>query len=112
MDLLNVDVDLAVGPLLDIRLQFVDFRTLAADNNSRTRRIDRDAKLVRHPLDFDIAHTGVGELLQQVPLEFQIFMKQAAVVALGEPARTPRLGHTEPESVWMCLLTHLFLLSK
>ena len=35
MDLLNVDIDLAVRPLLNIDFELVDFRALAADDDSR-----------------------------------------------------------------------------
>src|SRR5678816_45522 len=35
LDLLDVDEDLAIGPLLDFLLQLVDFRPLAADDDTR-----------------------------------------------------------------------------
>jgi hypothetical protein len=45
----------------------------------------RDAKLVRHPLDFDVAHTGVTQLFLEITLQLQILMKQPAVVAFSKP---------------------------
>ena len=82
---------------------------MGADDDSGPGRVDRDAKLVRHPLDFDVADTGMGELLLQIALQLQVFVEQPAVVALCEPARAPGLGDSEPESVRMCLLTHYSL---
>src|SRR5215831_14340762 len=108
MDFLNIDVNLSIGPLLDIGFQLVDFRTLAADDDSGPGGINRDAKFVGHSLDFDIADAGMRQLLQQISLQLQIFVKQSAVVAFGKPARTPRFGDSEPESVRVCLLTHYF----
>src|SRR4029079_16649782 len=51
LDLLDVDEDLAVGLLLDLRLQLVDFRTLAADDDARPRGVDVDLQLVGGALD-------------------------------------------------------------
>src|SRR5215510_13600302 len=108
MDFLNIDVNLSIGPLLDIGFQLVDFRTLAADDDPGPGGMNRDAKFVGHALDFDIADAGMRQLLQQISLQLQIFVKQPAVVAFGKPARTPRFRNSEPESVRVCLLTHYF----
>ena len=93
MNFLNIDVDLAIRPLLNVSFKLVDLGAFPADDNARARRVDRDAKLVRHPLDLDVAHTGVSQLLLQITLQLQIFMKQTAVVTLGEPAGAPRFGN-------------------
>src|SRR5262249_8715428 len=109
MNLLDIDVDLSIGPLLDVSFQFVDFRTLAADDDARPRRVDRDAELVRHALDFDIADAGVCQLFEQIALQLQIFVKQPAVIAFGEPSRTPWFRDSETESIRVCFLTHYCL---
>ena len=75
MDLLNIDVDLAVCALLDIRLEFVDLGALTADDDTGSRRVDRNAKLVCHPLHFDVADAGMGELFFEVALEFQVLVQ-------------------------------------
>src|SRR5262249_35862698 len=84
VDFLDVDVDLAIRPLLDVGFQLVDFSALAADDDAGTRRVNRDAKLVRHPLHFDVAYTGMAKLLFEIALQLEIFMQQAAVIAFGE----------------------------
>src|SRR5262249_33128241 len=109
MDFLDIDVNLAIRALLDIDLQFVDFRAFATDDDSRPGRVDRDAKFVRHPLHLDVADAGVRQLLQAVAFQLQIFMKQPAVITLSEPAGPPRLRDSETKSVRVCLLTHYFL---
>ncbi len=49
------------------------------------------------------------KLRLEIALQLEIFVQQTAVVSLGEPSRTPGLGHSKPEAVWMCLLTHYSL---
>ena len=70
MDLLNIDVDLAVRALLDIRFELVDLGALTADDDAGARRVNRDTKLVRHPLDFDVADAGVDQLFFEIALQF------------------------------------------
>src|SRR5262249_25819631 len=99
VDFLNVDIDLAIRPLLNVGFQLVDFSSLATDDEAWTRRVDRYAELVGHPFNFDVAYTGMAELLLEVPLQLEIFVKQTAVVALGEPSRAPRLRDTEAKPI-------------
>src|SRR6188768_1273106 len=54
LDLLDVDEDLAVGLLLDLLLQLVDFRALAADDDPWARGVDVDLQLVGRALDLDL----------------------------------------------------------
>src|SRR6185295_16479775 len=91
----NIDVDVAICPLLNIYFQFVDLGAFAADDDSGPGREDGDAKLVRHPLDLNTGNAGMLQLLLEI--------------ALDKPSRMPGLGHSQPKSVWMCLLTHYSL---
>src|SRR6186997_678874 len=68
LDLLNIDEDLAVGPLLDFLLQLVDFGPLAADDDAGPRGIDVDLQLVGGALGFDLGNARVCKsLLQRGP---------------------------------------------
>ena len=107
----DVDEDIAVGALLQLDLQLVDLSALAADDDARTRGLDDDAQLVAGTLDFDRAHARRLQLFLELLLQLVIFQQQLGVIALHEPARLPRLGVAEAESVRMYFLTHVVLLS-
>src|SRR3954453_3425050 len=106
LDLLDVDEDLAVGPLLDLGLQLVDFRPLAPDDDPRPRGVDVDLELVRRALDLDLRDARVREALLQAVAQLEIFVQQLRVVLVGEPARAPGLVEPEPKPVRMNFLTH------
>src|SRR4051794_318931 len=105
LDLLNVDVHLAVDHLLKLVAKLVDFSALAADDDSRTRGVDVDAHLVRRTLDVDLRHTGVRQTLLEILTELQVAMQRVRIVLSCEPARVPRLVESEPKSVRVDLLT-------
>src|SRR5581483_5662489 len=69
VNFLNIDVNLAVRPLLKLLLQLVDLSSLAADDDSRARRLDDDAQLVAGTLDFDRAHARRFELVLELVLQ-------------------------------------------
>src|SRR5919106_822609 len=72
LDLLDVDEDLAVRPLLDLLLQLVDFGPLAADDDARTRGVDIDLQLVGRALGLDARHTCVREALLQAVAQLEV----------------------------------------
>src|SRR5512147_466410 len=53
MDLLDVDKDIALGPLRQFQLELLDLGAFASDDDPRPRRADRDPQLVAGPVDFD-----------------------------------------------------------
>src|SRR6185436_19386672 len=106
LDLLNIDEDLAVGPLLDFLLQLVDLGPLAADDDAGPRGIDVDLQLVGGALGLDLGDARVCESLLQRGPQLEILVQQLGVVAIGVPARSPCLVEPEPESVRMNLLAH------
>src|ERR1700733_146173 len=106
MHFLNVDVHLARRALLQLLLELVDFRALAPNDDSRTRRLNNDAQLIAWTLDFNRADARRLELVLQLRLQLDVFEQQLVVVALHEPARLPGLGVTKPESVRMYFLSH------
>ncbi len=86
VDLEDVDEDLARGALLDVGLELVDLRALAADDDARTRGADDETQLVAGALDFDRADAGGLQLLAQLSLELDVFDQQFVIAALYEPA--------------------------
>src|SRR5262245_54996825 len=106
LDLLDVDEDLAVGPLLDLLLQLVDFRALAPDDEAGARGVDVDLQLVGGALDLDLRDARVREALLEAVAQLEILVQQLRVVLVGEPARAPGLVEPEPKAVRMDFLTH------
>src|SRR5262245_6664899 len=110
LDLLDVDEDLAAGPLLDFLLQLVDFRPLAADDDAGPRGVDVDLQAVDRALGFDLGDAGVREALLQRLAERQVFVQQLGVVLVRVPARAPGLVETQPKSKRVNLLAHSYSL--
>ena len=109
LDLLDVDVDLAVDELLQLVAELVDLSALASDDDAGTGCVDVDAHLVRRALDVDLRDSGVRETLLQIRAKLQIAMKRLGVVLPGKPAGMPRLVESEPKSVRVDLLTQACL---
>src|SRR3954453_4670874 len=105
LDLLDIDVDLAVDELLQLVAELVDFGSLAADDDPRARRVDVDAHLVRRALDVDLRDSGVREALLEILAKLQIAMQRLGVALAGKPAGVPSLVESEPKSVRVDLLT-------
>src|ERR1035437_6496151 len=103
---LNVDKDIPIGALLDVLLQLVDLRSLAADDDPRTRGADDDAQLVARTLDVDGANASRLQLFLQLGFQLHVFQQQLVVVAHYKPTRPPVLGNAQTESVWMDFLSH------
>src|SRR5262249_34612994 len=105
LNLLDVDVDLAVDELLQLVAELVDLGALASDDDAGTGGVDVDAHLVRGALDVDLRDPGVGEALLQVIAELEVAMQRLGVGLAGEPARVPRLVESQPKSVRVYFLT-------
>jgi len=106
---LDVDKNVfAPGALLQIGLELVDLRALAPDDDPGPRRLDDDAQLVARPLNLDGAHARRLELVLQLGLQLDVFVQLFVVIPLGKPARLPRLGEAEAETIRMDFLSHCF----
>src|SRR5205807_7516245 len=76
LDLLDVDVDLAVDELLQLVAELVDLGALAADDDAGTRGVDVDAHLVGRALDVDLRDSCVGEVVLLIIAKLQIEMQR------------------------------------
>src|SRR5581483_4658582 len=94
VNFLDVHVHLTVGALLQLLLELVDLRALAANNDARA-------------LNLDGADARGLQLLLELILELDVFQQQLVVIAVHEPPRLPRLGVADAESVWMNFLSHI-----
>src|SRR5882762_10715764 len=106
MHFLDVDVHFALGALLHILLQLVDFRALAPDDDARPRRVNAHHQLVRRALDVDRADARALQLFFQLLAKLHVFVKKVGVFLVGIPPRFERLVVTQPESIRVRLLSH------
>src|SRR5207237_1838921 len=107
-DLLDVEVDLLARARLQLVLELLHLRALAADDDAGPRREDGDAGAVGRALDVDARDAGVVELVLDEPPDLHVLVEQVRVVLRREPARAPReLRHgAEAEADRMRLLAH------
>src|SRR5438105_660512 len=106
MYFLDIYEDLALGLLREIALQFLDLGAFAADDDARTRCANRNTQFVARPIYFHGADTGRLQPIEQRFLEREIFVQKSGVFLLCKPARAPRFGHAQSESVRMYFLAH------
>src|SRR5207244_4064645 len=69
---LVVDAYLTNDELLQLVAELVNLSTLASDDDSRARRVDVDAHLVRRALEVDLRDSGVREPLLEILAKLQI----------------------------------------
>src|SRR6266481_2531034 len=103
---LDVDVHFALGALLHILLELVDFRALAPYDDARPRGVNAHHQLIRRAFDVDRADARALQLFLQLLAQFYVFVKKIGVVLVGIPPRLPRLVVAQPESVRVRLLSH------
>src|SRR6266702_1791778 len=106
VDFQNIHEHVAIGPLLQIGLELVDLGAFAANDDARTSRANDDPQLVARTFDFNRADTCRLELIFQLCLQLDVLDQELVIVAIHVPARLPRLGVAESESVRMDFLSH------
>src|SRR5436190_755466 len=74
LDLLDVDEDLAVGPLLQLLLQLVDLRALPADDDARPAGVDVDLQPVGGARRLELADAGMREALLERLLQRDVLV--------------------------------------
>src|SRR5579863_2237810 len=104
MHFLNVDVHFALSALLDLGLQLVDFRSLAADDDSGASRVNADHQLVGRSLDIDAVDLRGTQAFLELSTQLDIFVQKIGIVLFREPARSPTLVVAKPKPVRMCFL--------
>ena len=89
------DVEADVGRRSACELACAAFRcrALLADDDARTRGIDRHAAQLGRTLDHDLEIAACGRFLHHILADLEIFQQQTAIVAaFGEPAAVPGAG--------------------
>src|SRR5271156_3006043 len=106
---LNIDVHFALGALLHVGLQLVNFRAFAADDDSRACRVNPHHQLVGGALHVNPADPRGLQLFPQRFAQHHVFMQQIRIGLLWEPARLPHLVVAQPKTVRMCFLPQTVL---
>ena len=103
----DVEVRLRLGHLGQLLAQLLDVGALLADDQARTRGMDRHAALLVRTLDHHLGHRSLLELLLQVLADLDVFVQQLAVFAgVGVPARIPGAVDAEAQPDRIDFLTH------
>src|SRR5690606_24570773 len=93
--------------LRDVRAQLLDVLALLADNDARPRRVDRDVRALRRPLDVNAADGRVLELLLQELADPMVLLDvHGERLRIRVPLRQPLAGDAEANSGRMYFLTH------
>src|SRR5262245_3315935 len=106
-DLDDVDDDVGIGERRHFLAQLLDVGPLLADDHAWPRRMDRDAALLVRPLDHDLGHRRLFEVLHELLADLHVLVQELAVLVLaGVPARVPGAVDAEPQADRIDLLTH------
>src|SRR6185503_382597 len=109
------DVDAHVGDrhlhhLRDLPAQLLDVLALLADDDARTRGVNRDVHLARGTLDLDAADRSFDQLLLQELADDVIGVQvRREVLRGGIPLRRPVAGDAETNADRIDFLTHKLL---
>src|SRR4029077_15318270 len=101
---------LAVGHLGNFFRHLLDFRALASDHNSRTRRVNGYANGIPRPLDHNFRDCRKLQLLLHVVANLQIIVqKRGEFLWRSVPARAPVAIHIQAEPDWINFLSYIFI---
>src|SRR5262249_38675272 len=98
-DLDNLDLDAAPGQALELFLELVDLRPLAADDDAGPRGRQKDRHGVARPFDLDLGDARVAVLALDELADLEILDQEVAKLVLGGiPAAPPVLHdpHAKP----------------
>src|SRR5262249_44011174 len=112
MNLLDRDQHFAAGARRDVALEFVNLRSLATDNDARSRGVDDDLQTIGGPLDIDVRNAGAGKTLFQIALQLEILDQKITELLLRKPVRMPVLVVAEAKAVGMNFLAQSLLQSQ
>ena len=106
-DLFDIDVHWHAHDLRQRRLQHFDVFAFFTDHDTRTRRVNGEARVLGRTLDDDATDRSVLQLLFQESACFQVFQQHGCEVAVTSiPTRRPVTGDRQAEAGWVDFLTH------
>lgn len=107
LDLVDVDLNLLVGELLELLLKSVDILAALADDKARTRGGDRYGCHLERALDDDSRHACLRKTSAEILTDFRVFEKSLTVFLSAIPVGVPAADHAEAVADWINFLSHL-----
>jgi hypothetical protein len=89
LDFKDVELNVFLRQLAKFGLELVNFLTLAADHDARTRRANRYRQCLRRALKIDSGNTGAFKTLIQIFAKVKIFFQLIRKIPLVEPRARP-----------------------
>ena len=103
----DVEVRFRIRHLRQLLAELVDVCALAADDQARTCRVDRDAALLVRTLDDHLGDPGLLQFAHDELAHLQVFVQQLTVLGIvRKPAAIPGTVDAEAETDWIDFLTH------
>jgi hypothetical protein len=103
----DVEVQLAVGHRGELLAQHLDLRALAADDDTGTRGMDRDAALLVRTLDDDLRDAGLLALFLDELADLDVFQQKITVfLGVGVPAAVPGAVHLKAHADRVDFMSH------
>ena len=109
LDLENVDLDVLVGDLLKLFLEFVDLLAALSDDEARTSSIDGDGDELQRTLDDDLAEAGLCKTVAEILANLIVLCDFLCVVTTTS-VRVPTTGDTDSVADRISFLSHITLL--
>jgi len=106
-NLLDIDVDLFLGYMLEFVPELVHLGAFTANHNAGSGSVNRNRGLIGRSLDFNLRDSSPREPTLDVSTKHLIFLKQPGHILVGILVGLPGLDYTETKSDWMRFLTHV-----
>jgi hypothetical protein len=92
LDLLDIDEDFLIGPLLKFPLQVLHLRSLFPDDDARPGGEDGDLRLLGlagSPFNLDLGDPGMVKFFLQIVTDSNIFDEKLRIILLCIPSGIP-----------------------
>jgi hypothetical protein len=93
---LDVNRNFSLGHFLDFSLEFINLRSLLANDDPGAGRADSNFGAITCALDLYFGDTGMIEFPLDIPTDEDVFLKEFGVNFLRVPSRIP--GFHDPQA--------------
>ena len=104
---INIDLNVFLGNLLQLFLQFVDLSAAFSDDDTGTGRLDGDSDELQGPFDNYLAEAGLGKTAGEILADFIILGDLLSIVSTT-PVGVPTTGDTDSVANRISFLSHSF----
>src|SRR5204862_6043610 len=105
-DLVDLQLDLALGERADLLAQDLDVLAALADHDAGLGCVHRDRELAEVARDLEAADARVREPLLDELANRDVLRQERRVLLVVVPLRSPRARHPEPEPARVDLVSH------